>query len=146
MAGKLELEVEKILELEIEILKKGGGPSSTAFLHTPKGNFAIDQFDFRDKPEAMELLREIAEEHQATMVVVMSHALISQLEDLPSGKAFIRREAISVYGEDRNTNFCIAQQYKRDKNNQIVLGEKTVFPKGKAIGPMTGIIYKPNQP
>jgi len=146
MAEKLELEVEKNLEIGVKFLIEDGVPSSAAFFHTLKGKFAIDPFDFRDKPEAMELLREIAEEHQATMVIVMSHALISQLEDLPSGKAFIRREAISVYGEDKNANFCIAQQWKRDKNNQIELGEKTVFPKGEAIGPMTGIIYKPNQP
>jgi hypothetical protein len=81
----------------------------------------------------MEILKEVAEEYKANMVIFMKHALISKLKDLHSGNPFAMQDSICVYGEDRNSNFCIAQQYKRDKNNEIEFGKKIVFSKGGLV-------------
>ena len=140
MAEKIENEVENILELGIKILKEDGVPPSEAFFYTPNGKFVIDPFDFRDKPKAIKLLRKIADECEATMVVTMANGLMSKLEGSPSDQTFIRREVIFVYGETKNTDFGISQEYERKKNNQIKIGKKTIWPKG-SIGPMTGFLH-----
>lgn len=139
MTGKLESEVEKILETGVEFLKKFGGPPSDAFFHTPMGNFCIDQFDFRDKPKAIKLLRDIADEYEATMVITLAHGLISKYEGTASDPPYFRRDALFAYGETKNSDFGIIQEFERKKKNQIQLGRKTIVPKGSE-GAMTGFL------
>jgi hypothetical protein len=141
MAGKLESEVEKILEIGVKFLKEFEGPPSDAFFHTPKGKFCIDQFDFRDKPKAIKLLREIADECEATMVITLAHGLISKYEGTASDPSYFRRDALFAYGETKHSDFGIIQEFERKKNNQIQLGRKTILPKG-SVGPMTGFMCK----
>lgn len=140
MAEKIESEVKKIMKHELKFLKKRGVPPSAAYFHTPKGKFCLDHFDFRDKPKAIKLLREIADECEATLVVTTAHALMSKFEGSPSDPPYIRREVIFVYGETKNTDYGISQEYERKKNGQIKIGKKTIWPKG-SIGPMTGFLY-----
>jgi hypothetical protein len=144
MAEKIELEVEKILELGIEFLKMDGVPSSMAFFYTPKGKFCIDRFDFRNKPNAIKILRKIAEDREATMVIVMANAHESKFKGTDLDPPYFRREVLFVWGETKYTDFGISQQYERKENGKIKIGKKTIWPKGASIGQMTGFLNTKN--
>jgi hypothetical protein len=141
MAEKLELEIEKILEVEVEYLKKTGVPSSSAFFLASKGRYMVDPFDFRDKRKAKKLLKKIAKKQKATMVITMAGALISQFEGSPSDPPYFRREVVFVYGETKTGSFGISQEFECDKNGQIVFGKRMVWPNG-TTGPMTGFMCR----
>jgi len=140
MAEKLELEVEKILEMGIEYLKKTGVPSSSAFFINPKGKYVIDPFDFRDKRKSKKLLKKIAKKRKSTMVITITSALISKLKDEKSGPPYFRKEVIFAYGETKTDSFGICQEFECDKNEQIVFGKRIFFPVG--TGSMTGFMHR----
>jgi hypothetical protein len=140
MAEKLELEIEKMLEMEVEHLKKSGVPSSSAFFFSPKGMFVKDPFDFRDKLKSKKLLKKIAKKHKATMVITIMSALISKLKDEIAGRPYFRKEVIFAYGETKAKCFGICQEFECNKNGQIVLGDSIIFPDG--TGSMTGFLCR----
>ena len=140
MAEKLELEVEKFLEIGVEYLKKTGVPSSTAFFHTLKGKFAIDPFDFRDKRMAKKRLKKIAKKHKATMVITITSALINKLRGSLSAPPIYTKKVIFAYGETKTDSFGICQEFECDKNGQIVFGKRIYFPVG--TGSMTGFLCR----
>ena len=63
---------------------------------------------------------------------------MSDINNIPPSQSRNRQIILLVYGEDKITNYGIALEWMLDKNNRIKFGKKTVFPKGDAIGPMTG--------
>jgi len=140
MTENLELEVEKILEMGIEYLKKTGVPSSSAFFINPKGKFVVDPFDFRDKPKSKKLLKKIAKKHKATMVITITSAFISKLKDHISGPPYFFKKVIFSYGETKTDSFGICQEFECDKNGQIVFGKRIFFPVG--TGSMTGFMRR----
>jgi hypothetical protein len=141
MAEKLELEVEKILEIGIEFLKEDGVPSSMAFFYTRSKKYCIDKFDFRDKKWAKNRLKKIAKKRRATMIITMANAYISKYEGTVSDPAYFRREIIFVWGETKDESFGISQEYSLIKNGQIKLGKKIEWPDGCA-GQMTGFMRR----
>jgi hypothetical protein len=140
MAENLELEIEKILEVEVEYLKKTGVLSSSAFFLAPKGRYMVDPFDFRDKRKAKKLLKKIAKKHKATMVITIMSALISKLKDEIAGRPYFRKEVLFAYGETKTKCFGICQEFECNKNGQIVLGDSIIFPDG--TGSMTGFLCR----
>ena len=140
MAEHLELEVEKILEMEIEFIKESRVPSSSAFFIATKGRYVIDPFDFSDKPKAKKFLKKIAKKQKATMVITIMSALISKIEGSLSGPLYFNREVIFAYGETRTDSFGICQEFECDKNGQIVFGNRIFFPVG--TGPMTSFLRR----
>ena len=138
MAKKLDLEVEKILEIGVEYLKKTGVPSSSAFFINPKRKYVVDPFDFRDKPKSKKLLKKIAKKHKATMVITITSALISKLGGSLSDPPYFIKTVIFAYGETKTDSFGICQEFECDKNGQIVFGKRIYFPVG--TGPMTGLL------
>jgi hypothetical protein len=140
MAGKLESEVEKILEIGVELLNENGVPPNMAYFNTPKGTFTIDRFDFKDKPKAKKNLKKIAKKHRATMVTTITSAFISKLKDWHSGPPYLQKEVLFAYGETKTDSFGIAQEFESDKNGQIVFGNRIFFPAG--TGSMTGFMRK----
>jgi hypothetical protein len=139
MAGKLESEVEKILEIGVKILKEDGVPSSMAFFYTPNGKFTMDRFDFEDKPKSKKLLKKIAKKHKATMVITIMGALISKLGGSLSDPPYFKK-VVFAYGETKTESFGICQEFELDKNGQIVFGNRIFFPIG--TGSMTGFMRK----
>jgi hypothetical protein len=140
MAEKLELEVEKILEIGIEFLKEFEVPTSAAYFITPKDKLVIDPFDFRDKPKSKKILKKMAKKHKATMVITIMSALISKITGSPSAPLYFNREVISAYGETKTDSFGICQEFECDKNGQIVFGNRIFFPVG--TGSMTGFMRR----
>jgi hypothetical protein len=140
MDAKLELEVEKKLEEGIEYLNKFGVPSSAAFFISPKGNFVVDAFDFRDKRKSKKILKKIAKQKEATMVITIMSALINKIAGSRSGPLYFNREVIFVYGETKTNSFGICQEFECDKNGQIVIGKRIFFPVG--TGSMTGFLRR----
>ena len=140
MARKLETEVEEILEIGVEALKEKGGPPSMAFIYTGNGKFAIDPFDFSDKPKSKKRLKKIAKKQKATMVITIMSALISKIAGSLSGPLYFNREVIFAYGETKTDSFGICQEFECDKNGQIVLGKRIYFPVGS--GSMTGFLCR----
>ena len=140
MVEKLESEVEKILEIGVEYLKKTGVPSSSAFFINPKGKYVVDPFDFRDKPKSKKLLKKMAKKHKATMVITITSAFISKLKDSLSGPPYLTKEVIFSYGETKTDSFGICQEFECDKNGQIVFGKRIFFPVG--TGSMTGFMCR----
>ena len=140
MAEKLELEVEKFLEIGVEYLKRTGVPSSSAFFINPKGKYVVDPFDFRDKPKSKKLLKKMAKKHKATMVITITSAFISKLKDWHSGPPYLQKEVIFAYGETKTDSFGICQEFECDKNGQIVFGNRIFFPVG--TGSMTGFLCR----
>jgi hypothetical protein len=138
MDAKLELEVERILEMGIEYLKNFGVPSSSAYFISPKGMFAVDPFDFEDKRKSKKILKKLAIKHKATMVTTLTSALISKIEGSLSGPLYFNRNVIFSYGETKTDRFGICQEFEFDKNGQIVFGNKIYFPVGS--GSMTGFM------
>ena len=140
MAEKLELEVEKNLEIGVKFLIEDGVPSSAAFFHTLKGKFAIDPFDFRDKRMAKKRLKKIAKKHKATMVITITSALISKLGGSLSAPPYFIKKVIFAYGETKTDSFGVCQEFECDKNGQFVFGNRIFFPVG--TGSMTGFLRK----
>jgi hypothetical protein len=140
MAGKLETEVEKILEIGVKFLKEDGVISSMAFFHTSKGKFTIDRIDFRDKPKSKKLLKKIAKKHNASMVITITSALVSKLRGSLSDPPYPPKTVIFAYGETKTESFGICQEFECDKNGQIVFGNRIFFPVG--TGSMTGFMRK----
>lgn len=141
MVKELKTEVEKILDLEVEFLKTGGQPSSSAFFITPTGKFVVDRIDLRYTPKTKKLLRKIARKKKATMVITASSAFISKLEGTPTDPPFFRREVLLVYGETKSSNYAIGQELERMGNGQINIGKKVELPDG-LVGPMTGFLSR----
>jgi hypothetical protein len=140
MAEKLDLEVEKVLEIGVEVLKEKGEPPSLAFIYTDNEKFAIDPFDFRDKPKSKKLLKKMAKKHKATMIITITSALISKMKDSLSGPPYLTKEVIFAYGETKIDGFGICQEFECDKNGQIVFGKRIFFPVG--AGSMTGFMCR----
>jgi hypothetical protein len=140
MAEKLELEVEKFLEIGVEYLKKTGVPSSSAFFINPKGNTVVDPFDFRDKPKSKKILKKMAKKHKATMVTTITSASICKLKNFQSGPPYLTKEVIFAYGETKTDSFGIAQEFECEKNGQFVFGNRIYFPVG--TGSMTGFLCR----
>jgi len=140
MAEKLELEVEKFLEIGVEYLKRTGVPSSSAFFINPKGKYVVDPFDFRDKPKSKKLLKKMAKKHRATMVITITSASICKLKNFQSGPPYFTKEVIFAYGETKTDSFGIAQEFEHNKNGQIVFGKRIFFPVG--TGSMTGFLCR----
>jgi len=142
MDRKLDLEVEKILEIGIEYLEKTGVPSSSAFFIAPKGRYMIDPFDFSDKPKAKKLLKKIAKKQKATMVITIDSALICKISGSLPGPVYPYSEVIFAYGETKTDSFGICQEFECNKNGQIVFGNRIFFPVG--TGTMTGFLRRTN--
>jgi len=142
MVEKLELEVEKILDLGVEFLKKEAEPPSMAFIYTNNEKLAIDPFDFRDKPKAKKLLKKLAKKHKATMVITITSAFISKLKGFLSGPPYFTKKVVFAYGETKTDSFGICQEFECDKNGQIVFGNRIFFPIG--TGSMTGFLCRAN--
>ena len=140
MDAKLELEVEKKLEEGIEYLNQFGVPSSAAFFISPKGNFVVDPFDFRDKRKSKKILKKIAKKHKATMVITIMSTLISKIAGTITGPLYFYRDGIFAYGETKTNSFGICQEFECDKNGQIVFGNRIFFPVG--TGPMTSFLRR----
>lgn len=136
MVENLDLEVEKILEIGAEYLKKTGVQASMAFIYTDNGKFAIDPFDFSDKPKAKKLLKKKAKKHKATMVITIMSSLICKI----TGPLYFNRKVIFAYGETKTDSFGICQEFECDKNGQIVFGNRIFFPVG--TGTMTGFLRR----
>ncbi len=140
MAEKLELEVEKVLEIGVEYLKKTGVPSSSAFFINPKRKYVVDPFDFRDKPKSKKLLKKIAKKRKATMVITITNLLIYKLKGSLLDPLYFNKKVIFAYGESKTDSFGIAQEYEYDKNGQFVFGNRIFFPVG--TGSMTGFLCR----
>lgn len=140
MDTKLELEVEKRLEMRIEYLKKFKVPSSSAFFIAQKGGYVIDPFDFSDKPKAKRILKKIVKKQKATMVITIMSALISKIEGSLSGPLYFNRKVIFAYGETKTDTFGLSQEFECDKNRQIVIDNRIYFPVG--TGTMTGFMRR----
>ena len=142
MAEKIDLEVEKILDLGVEFLKEERVPASMAFIYTGNGKFVIDPFDFSDKPKAKKLLKKIAKKHKAIMVITITSAFISKLKGFLSGPPYFTKKVVFAYGETKTDSFGICQEFESDKNGQIAFGNRIYFPIG--TGSMTGFLCRAN--
>jgi hypothetical protein len=142
MDAKLESEVEKILEIGIDYLKKFGVPSSSAYFISPKEQFVVDPFDFEDKRKSKKILKKFAIKHKATMVITLTSALIYKLKNSRLDPSYLTKEVIFSYGETKTDSFGICQEFECDKNGQIVFGNSIFFPVGS--GSMTGFMRRAN--
>lgn len=142
MKYDIESAVEEIMNLGIELLEMDVVRVCAAIFFTPKGKYCIDRLDFRNKSKEIKFIKEVAEEYEASIVVVMDNAFIDFTQVL--SQSANQRIFLLVYGEDKTTNYGIAQEWTLGKNMRIKLGKKTVFPKGHAIGPVTGILKNSN--
>jgi len=141
MTEKLKTEMEKILGLEVEFLKRGKQPSSSAFFITPTGKFVVHPIDLQYTPKTKKFIRKIARKKKATMVITATNSFISKLEGTPTDPPYFRREVILIYGETKSSNYAIGHELERMGDGGINIGKRFELPDG-LVGPMTGFLSR----
>jgi hypothetical protein len=129
MKTKFEKEVNKILKRGRKELKKTGTIKSKAYIFGDNRKANVIPLFFSDHPidKRLEIdrIRNIAREGKAKCVVLLSDAFMGQSNGIRPSLDPDRKEAICLIGEDEKGKFAVYQEYARNFNNKIKLGEIT---------------------
>lgn len=94
-------------------------------------------FDFSDRGAAKKVIRSAINRCNGQMVVLIFEAWISNDNNTSPSFADNRKQAICVYGETKDDNMMILQEYEFDKNGGVVWGrssKQTNLTSGRLIG------------
>lgn len=138
----IESAVEEIYEHGKDICLETGDVPEVAYFFGPLGILGDDEFCFTDEFFAMETIEQMIKCYQMQIIVLMSKYPLCKKNELPPGFFNSNEEIMHIYAEDKNTNLGILLEYRRGENGRIQFAKKFIYPKGKAIGQMAGLIRK----